>query len=127
MSNLIVREKKSDCDVLFDNTENVFKDLGNCFETAFDEKKTKLNVVGSIFSLLGSLTKLTFNVTGCAIKNAPKAVVAVAAAKREVVGILEEEYMDYKKQQKEDELNEKIKALHYNRAITQKALERLGK
>jgi len=115
MSNLIVITKKSDCDVLLNNTENVFKDLGNCFETAFDEKKTKLNVVGSIFGLLGSLTKFTFNVTGCAIKNAPRAIVAVAAAKREVVGIIEEEYMDYKKQQKEDELNEKIKQLTQKR------------
>ncbi|MDF1884129.1 hypothetical protein JHD49_09275 [Sulfurimonas sp. SAG-AH-194-C21] len=115
MSNLIIRKQKSDCDVILANTENVFKDLGNCFDTALDERKTKMNVVGSIFGVLGSLTKLTFNVTSCAIKNAPKAVVAVAAAKRELVGVIEEEYMDYKKQQKEDALNEKIKQLSQKR------------
>ncbi|MDQ7060904.1 MAG: hypothetical protein Q9M43_07085 [Sulfurimonas sp.] len=56
-----------------------------------------MNVVGSIFTFGFSLTKLTFNVAGCAIKNAPKAVVAVAALKREMIDIGTQEWSQFKK------------------------------
>ncbi len=104
-------KKKSDCDVLMDNAESMFDDLGNCFDTAFDDKKTKMNVVGSIFGLTKSIGKLALNTTGCAIKNAPKAVVAVAAAKRELITAIEEEIHEYNKKAKQDALDEKIKQL----------------
>jgi len=106
-------KRKSDCDILLGNTENMFNDLGNCFETAFDDKKTKMNVVGSIFSLGKSITKLTFNAGVCAVKNAPKAVVAVAAVKREVVSSLEESIKEHNKKKQEDALDEKIKQLSF--------------
>ncbi len=83
--------KKSDCDDLLNNAENVFDDLGNCLESTFDEKKTKMNVLGSIFSLGKSLTKLAVNAGVCAVKNTPKVVVVVASAKREIVTAIEEE------------------------------------
>ena len=102
---------KNDCEILLGNAENMLNDLGKCLDTAFDKNKTKMNVVGSIFSLGKSLTKLTFNAGYCAVKNAPKAVVAVASAKRELVNALEDEYNQYQKQLKEDALNEKIKQL----------------
>ena len=104
-------KEKNDCDVLMNNAESVFSDLGNCFDTAFDEKKTKMNVIGSIFSLGKSLTKLTVNAGCCVVKNIPKAVVVVAAAKRELVTAIEEEIHEHQKQVKEDALNEKIKHL----------------
>ncbi len=43
--------KKSDCDILIDNTKDVFGDLGNCFESAFDEKQTKMGVVKDLVVL----------------------------------------------------------------------------
>ena len=104
-------KEKNDCDVLMDNAESMFSDLGNCFDTAFDEKKTKMNVLGSIFSLGKSLTKLTVNTGVCIVKNTPKAVVAVASVKRELVNTLEEEVHGYQKQVKLDALDEKIKHL----------------
>jgi hypothetical protein len=103
--------EKSDCDIIFENAENMFNDLGNCFDTAFDKRKSKMNVVGSIFNLGKSLTKLTLNTGVCAVKNAPKAVIAVASLKREVVIAIEEEIHEHKKQVKIDTLNEKIKQL----------------
>ena len=103
--------KKSDCDVLIDNAESMFDDLGNCFDTVFDDKKTKMNVVGSMFGLTKSIGKLALNATGCAIKNAPKAVVAVAAVKRELVTAIEEEIHEQNKQAQKDALEEKIKQL----------------
>ena len=106
-----MKTNKSDCDVLITEIEDVFSGLGNCFDTAFDDKKTKMNVIGSIYGFGKSLTKLVFNTTGCAIKNAPKAVVAVASAKREVVTAIEDEWSQYKKEQKEEALSEKIKLL----------------
>ncbi len=103
--------KKSDCDVLMDNAESIFDDLGNCFDTAFDDRKTKMNVVSSMFGLTKSIGKLALNATGCAIKNTPKAVVAVASVKREIVTAIEEEIHEHKKQVQINTLAEKIKYL----------------
>lgn len=108
---LVEQDKPSDCDFLIGKFEHTLHDLENCFETMIDDKKTKMNVVGSIFSFGFSLTKLTFNVAGCAIKNAPKAVVAVAAVKREIIDIGTQEWNQYQKEQQEEALNEKIKQL----------------
>ena len=110
---LIPQDNPSDCDFLIDEVEHTFDSLGNCFDTMIDERKTKMNVVGSIFSFGFSLTKLTFNVAGCAIKNAPKAVVAVAAVKREIIDAGTQEWNQYQKELKEDALSEKIKQLKY--------------
>jgi len=110
---LRTQDNPSDCDFLVDEVEHTFDSLGNCFDTMIDEKKTKMNVVGSIFSFGFSLTKLTLNVAGCAIKNAPKAVVAVAAVKREIIDAGTQEWNQYQKELKEDALNEKIKQLKY--------------
>lgn len=101
----------SDCDVLLDGIENVFQDLGSCLESTFDDRKSKMSVVGGLFKLGKSLTKLTFNTGVCVVKNTPKAVVAVAAVKREIVNTVEEEVHEYQKQQKVDALNEQIKQL----------------
>jgi len=113
MKDLIEQEKQSDCDILFDKFEGTIGDLGNCVDTLLDEKKTKMNVVGSLFSFGVSLTKFTFNVLGCAVKNTPKAIVTVAAVKREIVQEIESEYREYQKELKEDALNEKIKLLQH--------------
>ena len=61
-------KKKSDCDILIDGAEDSLQKLENCFESAFDDNKTKMNVVGSVFGFGASLTKLALNATGCAIK-----------------------------------------------------------
>ena len=106
-----MKKERNDCDIILDATENVFSDLGNCFNTAFDENKTKMNVLGSMFSLGKSLTKLTANAGYCVVKNAPKAVIAVASVKREIVTAIEDGIQDHQKQLKEDALNEKIKQL----------------
>lgn len=106
---------RNDCDFMIDEFEKTVDNLGDCFETAFDEKKTKINVVGSIFKFGFSLTKLTFNAAGCAIKNTPKAVVAVASVKRELITAIEDEIRENEKQQKEEALDEKIKQLKLKR------------
>jgi len=113
MKDLTIKEpeQESDCDFLVDKLEHTLDDFGECFETLFDEKKTKMNVVGSIFSFGFSLTKLTLNVAGCAVKNTPKAIVTVAAVKRELVTELEDGWNEYQKELKEEALNEKIKQL----------------
>jgi len=107
----VEQEQANNCDYLICKLEYTLDDLENCFNAVADEKKTKMNVVGSIFSFGFSLTKLTLNVAGCAIKNTPKAIVAVAAAKREIVTDLENGWNEYQIEQKEDALNEKIKQL----------------
>ncbi len=106
-----MKKRKTDCEVLSDGVGDVFSTLGDCFDTAFDEKKTKTNVVGSIFGFGKALTKLSFNAGVCAIKNTPKAVATVAAAKRDVVEFIEDEVNTYQKQAKIDALDEKIKNL----------------
>ena len=112
-------EKKSDCDVMLNDVENVFGSLGNCidsaFDTAFDEKQSKMQVVGSIFGIGKAATKLLWNGTGCAVKHTPKAIVTAAKYKREFVDSVTEEISKVQKQMKEDELDEKIKRLTVNK------------
>lgn len=62
-SRLVKKDTQNDCDFLMNKVENTFEDLGDCFETITDERKSKMNVVGSIFNFGFSLTKLTFNHT----------------------------------------------------------------
>lgn len=113
MKDLIVIEEKqtSDCDILISKAENTIHSLENCFDNIMDSRKTKMNVVGSIFGFAFSLTKLTFAGAGCAIKNTPKAIVAVAAVKREIVADMENGWNEYQKEWQENALNEKIEQL----------------
>ena len=102
---------KSDCELLEERFVDVFEDLGSCFETVFDENKKKTSLVGDLFRLGMSVTKLTLKVGGCAVKYTPKAVVAVAHAKREIVNAIEDGYREMEKERMEAEMNEKIKRL----------------
>jgi len=106
-------KEKSDCGIILDNAENMFNDLGNCFKTAIDENKTKMNVVGSIFSLGKSLTKLTFNVGVCAVKKTPKAISMLSDAKKELIETAEVGIYKYQRKIKQDALDEKIKELSF--------------
>ena len=105
--------KRTDCEVLFDCGKNIFEDLGNCLDGTFDDKKTKMNVLGNIYSLGKSLTKFTFNAGYSAVKNAPKAVVAVASAKRGLMTVIDDEINEHNKQLKESALDKKIKQLGF--------------
>ncbi len=107
-------EKKSDCDIILNDFENVFGSIGNCIDSAFDEKKSKMQVVGSIFGIGKAATKLLWNGTGCAVKHTPKAIVTAAKYKREFVDSVTEEIGNIQKQMKEDELDEKIKRLKHH-------------
>ncbi len=107
------QEKKSDCDVILNDVENVFGSIGSCVDAALDEKKSKMQVVGGLFGILGSTGKLLLRGTGCAIKHTPKALATVASVKRELTDTISDEYASYQKQLKEDALNEKIKQLKH--------------
>ena len=102
---------KKDCDVILDNVEDVFSELGNCLEATFDEKQTKVGVLKSLFGFGKSLTKLTFNTGKCAIKYTPKAIVTVASVKREIVTAIQEEIKEQKKQAQMEALEQKIQQL----------------
>ena len=104
-------QNKSDCDVILDDVDSLFGSIGNCFDTAFDEKKSKMQVVGSIFGLLKPASKLLWDGTSCAVRHTPKAIATVADAKRKLTDGITEEYAKYQKELKEDALNEKIKRL----------------
>jgi len=106
-------KKKSDCDIILNDVENVFGSIGSCMDTVFDEKKSKMQVVSGIFGILGSTTKLVLRGTGCAIKHTPKAIATVASAKRELTNTITEEYHRYQIEQKEQDLDNKIVQLKY--------------
>ena len=108
-----MKNEKNDCDVILNGIDNVFGNLGNVFDSALDEKKSKMQVVGSIFGFGGSVMKLGWNAGGCAIKHAPKAIATVASAKRELTDTITEEYHKYQIEQKEQELDDKIAQLKY--------------
>jgi hypothetical protein len=102
---------KSDCELLEERVVDVLDDIGSCFETVLDENKNKIGLVGDVLRLGMSMTKLTLKVGGCAIKYTPKAVVAVAQAKRELVNAIEDGYREIEKERMEAKMNEKIKRL----------------
>ncbi len=64
-------KRKTDCELIADNFENIFSDLGDCFDTTFDEKKSKTDVAGSVFSLGKSITKLAWGLGSCAVITPP--------------------------------------------------------
>ena len=107
----IVPVKKNDGEILFDKLDNSVTSLGDCLGTIIDENTTKKQVAGSVFKLGFSLTKLTFGILGFAIKNTPKAVVAVSSAKKDLVEGIEKELNQFQKEIQEDKLREKIKQL----------------
>lgn len=104
-------KRQSDCDVILDDFDDLFGSIGNCLDAAFDEKKSKMQVIGGIFGLLKPASKLLWDGTSCAVKNTPKAIATVASIKREITDTVTEEYYKYKKELKEQELAEKIAQL----------------
>jgi hypothetical protein len=107
----------NDCNRIINDVENVFDNLGNCLEDTFDARKSKVSVAKSLFRFGGSLTKLAFDTTACAVKNTPKAVVAVASVKREIITAIEEEVHEYQKQQKIDALDDQIKQIKMKKKV----------
>ncbi|MCD6653567.1 MAG: hypothetical protein LT067_02195 [Sulfurovum sp.] len=108
-------QKKSDCEVILKDVENIFGSIGNCFDTALDDKKSKMQVVGGIFGIGKSLLKFGWDAASCVVKHTPKAIATVANAKRELTDTIQEEYRNHQRQIQEDALDEKIRQLKYNK------------
>jgi len=106
----LVKETNS-CDVIIGDIENSFSNFGNCLESVFDNKQTKMGVVKNLFKFGGSLTKLAFDTTSCAVKHAPKAIGAAANAKREVMNAVEDEWSEYQKEKRREALDRELKLL----------------
>lgn len=104
-------KKKSDCDVIRDDFGSLFGSIGNCFDTALDNKKSKMQVVGSIFKVFIPTGKLLVDGATCVVKNAPKTVATIANAKRELTDTAEEEYHKFQREKQEKALEEKIEKL----------------
>ena len=106
-----MERKKNDCDLILDDVENVLGSIGDCLESAFDEKKSKLQVVGSLFGIGKSVAKFGWDAGSCAVKHTPKAIATVANAKRELTETITDEYQKFQKEMKEQALEEKITQL----------------
>ena len=109
------KRRQSDCDIIMSDFENLFGSIGNCFDTVFDKKKSKMQVAGSLFGIGKSIVKTGWDTGSCAVKHTPKAIVTVAKYKREFVDSVTGEINKIQKQMKEDELEEKIKRLAVNK------------
>ena len=105
------RRTKSDCDTLLNDVEDVFGSLGNCLESAFDERQSKMDVAKGVLGIGKNLLKFGFNGTKCVVKHTPKAIATVASAKRELTDTISEEYTKYQREQQEQALDEKIKQI----------------
>jgi phosphopantothenate synthetase len=94
---------------IFNSLEKVLLNMGNCVEALVENRKKDAfkNLVG----VGRSITELTLKTTSCAIEHTPQAVSAVKKIKKEITDSIEEEVRNYKKEQKEKELNEFIKQL----------------
>ena len=105
------KHTKTDCDLLLNDVENVFGSIGQCFDAAFDDKQSKMDVTKSIFGIGKNLLKFGFTGTTCIVKNTPKAIATVASVKRELTDTITDEYTKYQREQKEQALLEKIENL----------------
>ena len=103
--------KRSDCDIIMENFEDLFDSIGSTFETTVNKRTTKMDVVGSLFGVGKNLVKLGFNSGKCIVKHTPEAIVAAASLKREVTETISEEYRKYQREQQEKALLEKIEDL----------------
>ncbi len=101
-------KKVNDCDVILNDVENIFGSIGRCLDTALDEKKSKMQVVGSLFGIGKSIAKFGWDATSCAVKHTPKAIATVANAKRELTETITDEYVKFQREMKEKELEDKI-------------------
>ena len=80
----IYDSKKKSCEIIQDDIGGVFSDIGNCFETVLDEKKKTSGLIGNLFSLTKSVTKLTWDIGNCAVKNTPAAIDVISELKKEL-------------------------------------------
>ncbi len=104
-------KRKSDCDIIMDDFGHLGNSLENCFDTLFDENQSKMKKAGSFLGVLGSASKLLFHGGSCAVKKTPKALATVANAKREVTETIVNEYQQYQKELKQNELEDHIRKL----------------
>jgi len=107
-------KRKSDCDIIMDDFGHLGNSLEKCFDTLADERKGKLKKVGSVMSVLGATGRLLWDGGSCAVKNTPKALATVASVKREVTETIVNEYQQYQKEVKQQELEERIRQLKIN-------------
>ena len=100
--------RRSDCEIIKEDAEDLWESLVECSKTVADKNTTKLDVTGSFFGIGKNLLKLGFNGTVCAVKNTPKAIATVADAKRKLIDAGTEEYYKVKKERDEKALEKKI-------------------
>ena len=94
---------------IFGKIEKVFDGLGNCIEAVADNKKK--DAVKNLFGIGKFLTELTIETTSCIIEHTPKAISTIQEVKKEIISEIEEEINNYQKEQKEKDLEDKIKKL----------------
>lgn len=104
-------KKKETCEVILDDLTDAFGSLGRGIDAIVDEQQSKSSVAKGIFGFGTGVAKAALRATGCAIKHAPKAAVAVSSAKRQLVETIEDEYTAYQKRQQEERLREKIEGI----------------
>ena len=109
------RRKQSDCDIIMDDFSSLGSSLEGCFNTLLDERQSKMKKAGSLLGVLGSTGKLLFHGGSYAVKKTPKAIATVASVKREVTETIVNEYQQYQKELKKQELEDKIKLLKKRR------------
>jgi len=99
------------CELILDDLEGAFGSLGKSIDALDSHKVKKMEVAKGIFGFGVGLIKAMFHTTSCAIEYTPKVITTAAKIKREIVNEIEIEYREYKKLQKEEELQNQIKLL----------------
>jgi len=113
------KENKSDLEKdleeIGDDISGVLEGLGDSLGAAFDKEDKARGVVNGLLKLSSSAIKLTWGVGSLAVKNTPKAIVAVAEVRRGFSESIAETYEEIQREQKEkdsdDEFKKKIKQI----------------
>ena len=99
------------CKLILKDLDGAFGSLGKSIDALDSNKPKKMEIAKGIFGFGTGVIKAMFHTTSCAIEYTPKVITKAAQIKREIANEIESEYREYKKSQKEEELNSQIKLL----------------
>ena len=109
------KENKSDfekdLDEIGDDISGVFEGLGDSLGALFGKEDKTRGTVNGLLKLSSSAIKLTWGVGSLAVKNTPKAIVAVAEVRRGISETIAETYEEIQKEELDDKFTKKMELI----------------
>lgn len=122
---------EKDLDGIGDDISGMFEGLGYSLEAVFEKKDKTSGVVNGLLKLSSSAIKLTWGIGSLAVKNTPKAIVAVAETRRKVAETIAESIEEIRQEEKEkefdDDFTKKIEQIKFKQKLQKSDAETQSK